>query len=108
MALHMALHMALTAHGTTHGSNCTKGLSVCMLMPALIRIFFKVILIVFAGFVGLNCGRCRAGCGFIIIMKAYNTMSGKPVIRYLFIDRLLHWLFAVCILVLLFTGILPK
>src|SRR3546814_419409 len=35
-------------------------------------------------------------------------MSGKTVIRHQFIDRLLHWLFAGSILVLLFTGLLPK
>lgn len=35
-------------------------------------------------------------------------MSDKPVIRHLLLDRILHWVFAVCILVLLLTGILPK
>ncbi len=35
-------------------------------------------------------------------------MSDKPVIRHLLSDRILHWVFALCILVLLLTGILPK
>lgn len=35
-------------------------------------------------------------------------MSGKPVLRHSFCDRMLHWLFAASILVLLVTGILPK
>lgn len=35
-------------------------------------------------------------------------MSDRPVIRHLLIDRILHWVFAFSILVLLGTGILPK
>lgn len=35
-------------------------------------------------------------------------MSDKPLIRHLLIDRLLHWVFAAGILLLLLTGILPK
>lgn len=35
-------------------------------------------------------------------------MSDKPVIRHLPSDRILHWVFAVSIVVLLLTGILPK
>jgi formate dehydrogenase subunit gamma len=35
-------------------------------------------------------------------------MPDKPLIRHLPADRLLHWVFAACILILLLTGILPK
>jgi formate dehydrogenase subunit gamma len=35
-------------------------------------------------------------------------MSDKQVIRHLLIDRILHWIFAASIVILLLTGILPK
>jgi formate dehydrogenase subunit gamma len=35
-------------------------------------------------------------------------MPDKPLIRHLPADRLLHWVFAACIVLLLLTGILPK
>jgi cytochrome b subunit of formate dehydrogenase len=35
-------------------------------------------------------------------------MSDKPVIRHQLSDRILHWVFAACIILLLLTGILPK
>jgi cytochrome b subunit of formate dehydrogenase len=35
-------------------------------------------------------------------------MSDKPVIRHLRADRLLHWVFAISIIILLLTGLLPK
>ena len=35
-------------------------------------------------------------------------MSAKPLIRHHLVDRLLHWVFAASIVLLLVTGILPK
>lgn len=35
-------------------------------------------------------------------------MPDKPVVRHLLPDRLLHWVFALCIIVLVLTGVLPK
>jgi cytochrome b subunit of formate dehydrogenase len=35
-------------------------------------------------------------------------MSDKPLIRHRAADRVLHWVFAACVILLLLTGILPK
>jgi len=35
-------------------------------------------------------------------------MSDRPLIRHLRTDRILHWVFAACVMLLLATGILPK